>query len=76
MQISLHFGASIVARRRHLGLRQDEVAELAGCSVRFLHALEHDKPSVALDKVLDVLEVLGLTLEVVAIQPQHSRTAA
>lgn len=58
--------ADAVRRRRaELGLRQAEVAELAGCSERFLHTLEHGKTSVRLDKVLDVLEVLGLGLAVV-----------
>ena len=53
------------ARRQELGLRQTEVAELAGCSQRFLHTVEQGKASLRLDKVLDVLEVLGLGLEVV-----------
>ena len=49
-------------RRRALGLRQTELAELAGTSVRFVHTLENAKGSVRLDKVLDVLDVLGLEL--------------
>jgi len=52
-------------RRRDLGLRQAEVADLAGCSVRFVHTVEHGKTSLRLDKVLDVLAVLGLGLVVV-----------
>lgn len=55
----------IRARRQELGLRQAEVADLAGCSQRFLHTVEQGKASLRLDKVLDVLEVLGLGLEVV-----------
>lgn len=53
-------------RRRRLGLSQQDLADLAGVSARFVHTLEHGKPSVRLDKVLAVLEVLGLDLEVVA----------
>ncbi|TVR63151.1 MAG: transcriptional regulator [Gemmatimonadales bacterium] len=57
--------SDVVRRRREdLGLRQTEVADLAGCSPRFVHTLEHGKPTVRLDKVLDVLEVLGLDLMV------------
>jgi len=56
---------AVRARREELGLRQAEVADLAGCSQRFLHTVEHGKASLRLDKVLDVLEVLGLGLEVV-----------
>jgi y4mF family transcriptional regulator len=52
-------------RRRELGLRQAELAELAGCSQRFVHTVEQGKPTLRLDKVLDVLEVLGLGLVVV-----------
>lgn len=50
-------------RRRSLKLTQDEVADLAGCSPRFVRSLEAGKPGVRLDKVLDVAEVLGLRLD-------------
>jgi len=53
----------IAARRRELGLRQVDLAELAGVSERFVRLLESGKPSVRLDKVDPVLEVLGLRLE-------------
>lgn len=52
-------------RRKELGLRQSELAELAGCSQRFVHTVEQGKLTVRLDKLLDVLEVLGLGLAVV-----------
>ena len=55
--------AALARRRRQLGLRQVELAELAGCSTRFVHALETGKPSVRLDKLLAVVEALGLRLE-------------
>ncbi|HSY14838.1 MAG TPA: type II toxin-antitoxin system Y4mF family antitoxin [Jatrophihabitantaceae bacterium] len=57
------FGAAMRTRRRGLGLRQDELADLAGVSERFVYALENGKPSVQLDKVLSVLAALGLHLE-------------
>jgi y4mF family transcriptional regulator len=50
------------ARRGVLGLRQDELADLSGVSVRFVRALEHGKPTVRLDKVAAVLDALGLEL--------------
>jgi y4mF family transcriptional regulator len=56
---------AVRARREELGLRQAELADLAGCSQRFVHTVEHGKASLRLDKVLDVLEVLGLGLAVV-----------
>lgn len=56
--------AAARTRRRALMLRQSEVADLAGCSERFVYTLERAKGSLRLDKVLDVLGVLGLGLEV------------
>jgi y4mF family transcriptional regulator len=56
--------AVVSARREELGLRQAEVAELAGCGARFVHEVENGKRSVQLDKLLQVLDVLGLHLEI------------
>jgi HTH-type transcriptional regulator / antitoxin HipB len=56
--------SSVRARRKVLRLTQTELAELAGTSVRFVHTLENAKGTVRLDKVLDVLDVLGLDLDV------------
>lgn len=50
-------------RRRALGLRQSELAELAGVSTRFIGELEGGKQTVRLDKLQAVLDVLGLTIE-------------
>lgn len=58
------FGNLVRTRRRELGLRQDELADLAGVSTRFVHSLEADKPSVQLDRVVAVFDVLGLALSV------------
>jgi len=54
---------TVRARRRQLRLRQDELADLAGVSERFVYALEHGKTSVQLDKTVAVLAALGLHLE-------------
>lgn len=56
---------SVRQRRVALGLRQTDLADLAGCSTRFVHTVEQGKETVRLDKLLDVLEVLGLGLTVV-----------
>ncbi|EIL89929.1 helix-turn-helix transcriptional regulator [Rhodanobacter sp. 115] len=47
------------ARRRH-GLTQSQLAGLSGTGLRFISELERGKPSVAMNKVLAVLAVLGL----------------
>jgi len=51
------------ARRRELGLTQEVLAQLAGCSTRFVGAVESGKPTVRLDKLLPLLEALGLRLQ-------------
>jgi HTH-type transcriptional regulator / antitoxin HipB len=56
-------GAALRARRRALGLTQEEIADLAGVSLRFVHDAEHDKPSLQLDRLLLLLSALGLHLE-------------
>jgi len=63
-------GEAVRKRREELGLRQDEVAELAGCSTRFIHTLEHGKATLRLDKVMSVLQTLGLDL---AVRPGRGR---
>lgn len=52
----------VAVRRRELGLRQLDLALLAGVSERFVRELEMGKASVRLDKVEPVLAVLGLEL--------------
>ena len=63
------FGSAIQRRRRALGLNQSDIADLAGCSVRFVHSVEAGKATVRLDKLLDVLEVLGLGLALIRGRP-------
>lgn len=54
--------ADIRARRVALRLGQQDLADLSGTSVRFVRNLEHGKSTARLDKVLAVLEALGLDL--------------
>lgn len=49
-------------RRKDLYLSKIGVAFLAGVSPRFVHDLEKGKPTVQLNKVLDVASVLHLKL--------------
>ena len=51
-------------RRKALGITQIELARLAGCGPVFIYDLESAKPTLRLDKLLDVLDVLGLELVV------------
>jgi y4mF family transcriptional regulator len=52
------------ARRAALRLRQEELADLAGVSERFVYALENGKTTLQLDKVLAVLNAVGLHLAI------------
>jgi HTH-type transcriptional regulator / antitoxin HipB len=45
-----------------------EVAELAGVSQRFVTELEQGQPAVRLDKLIAVLDAMGLTLRTQARQ--------
>lgn len=56
-------GRIIRASRRRAGLRQGELAALAGVGNRFVSELENGKPTVELGRALRVLAVLGLELE-------------
>jgi hypothetical protein len=55
-------GPAIRARRREQSLRIDDAASLSGVSVDLLSRLENGKGSVRLDKLLAVLDSLGLAL--------------
>jgi y4mF family transcriptional regulator len=57
-------GQEVRRRRRELHLNQGEVADLAGVSPSLVRFIEHNKPTVRLDKVTDVLNVLGLEMTV------------
>lgn len=56
-------GRFVRAQRRRQGLRQAELAALAGVGNRFVSELEHGKPGLELGRVLIVLRALGAVLE-------------
>lgn len=58
-------GAHIRARRKANGLRIDDAAALCGVSVDLLSRLENGKSGVSTERVLKVLQGLGLVLLVV-----------
>jgi HTH-type transcriptional regulator / antitoxin HipB len=60
----LALAQAIRARRKAMGLTQIALAKLAGCGPDFLYDVEAGKPSLRFDKLLDVLEVLGIELVV------------
>jgi HTH-type transcriptional regulator / antitoxin HipB len=58
-------GRVIRERRKKSRVTLTQAAGLAGVGVRFLHELEHGKPTAALGKALQVLERMGLEVWVV-----------
>ncbi|NVJ27410.1 MULTISPECIES: helix-turn-helix domain-containing protein [Myxococcus] len=54
---------SVRAQRKRLGLTQIELSDLAGCGPVFIYDVESGRKStLRLDKLVDVLNVLGLQL--------------
>lgn len=66
-QLDVHsigeLAAVIRQRRRDLRFTQDELAAYAGVGRRFIIELEDGKTSVRFDKMLLVLQALGLRLQ-------------
>ena len=52
-------GQAVHGARKQLGLTQPQLALAAGVGVRFVVELEAGKPTVRLEKVLNVLHALG-----------------
>jgi HTH-type transcriptional regulator/antitoxin HipB len=57
-------GRAIRARRKALRLTQIDLSRLAGCGPDFVYDVEAGKTSLRLDKLLDLLGILGLELVV------------
>jgi y4mF family transcriptional regulator len=55
--------AEVRARRAALRLTQQDLADMAGVSERFVRFVEQGKPSVQLDSLTALLEILGLELQ-------------
>jgi HTH-type transcriptional regulator/antitoxin HipB len=70
---SVELGAVIRDQRRRLALRQLDLAGLGNTGNRFIVDLENGKPTVQLQKVLDVMELLGLE---VVVRPRVSRRSS
>lgn len=55
----------VKTKRRMLGLSREEFAQKAGVGLRFLRELEQGKETLKMDKVNQVLNLLGMQLGVV-----------
>ena len=65
MHPSLNIGQTVRNARKTMGLTQPELAAAAGVGLRFLVELERGKPTIRLDRMIAVLEALGLEFQIV-----------
>lgn len=69
-------GATVRTRRKEAGLTLAEAARRCGVGIRFLSELENGKPTVRLDKVLQVVEALDLALHLAAAEAESAAKEA
>ena len=67
---SAELGAVVRDQRKRLALKQLDVAGLGNTGNRFIVDLENGKPTVQLQKVLDIMDLLGLEL---LVRPKAGR---
>lgn len=70
---SVEMGAVIREQRKRLALKQLDLAGLGNTGNRFIVDLENGKPTVQLQKVLDLMDLLGLE---VVVRTKASRSTA
>lgn len=59
------FGEALRRFRKARGLSQQQVADMAGCSIMYVSSLERGKPTAELGKALRILDVLEVELSFV-----------
>lgn len=62
VRTAAELGAALRAQRRRLALKQLDIAGLGNTGNRFIVELEGGKPTVQLQKALDIVDLLGLEL--------------
>ncbi|HHM11930.1 MAG TPA: transcriptional regulator [Planctomycetaceae bacterium] len=63
-QTPTQLGAAIRSRRKQLKITQKELAMACGTGLRFIVDLEKGKPTCQVGKTLQVLQSLGLAIEI------------
>lgn len=67
-------GNFLAVRRQDLGLRQEDVAQMAGITSKTLYTIEHGKGNPSLDSFEKLLEVLGLSFNLTIKMTGNERT--
>lgn len=70
---SVELGTVIREQRKRLALKQLDLAGLGNTGNRFIVDLENGKPTVQLQKVLDLMDLLGLE---VVVRTKASRSTS
>lgn len=66
-QTPAQLGAVIRTRRKQLKITQKELAMTCGTGLRFIVDLEKGKPTCQIGKTLQVIQAVGLAIEITAI---------
>jgi len=61
---SKNIGTAVRTRRKQLKVTQTELAMTCGTGLRFIVDLEKGKPTCHIGKTLQVLQALGLSIEI------------
>ncbi|MCD8119108.1 MAG: helix-turn-helix domain-containing protein [Lachnospiraceae bacterium] len=59
---SSDLGVAIRSRRKELHYTQAYISEFTGLSISFISDVENGKPTVELEKVIQLLQILGMDL--------------
>lgn len=73
VKTALQLGQAIRSRRNQLKLTQKELAMTCGTGVRFIVDLEQGKPTCQIGKTLQVLNALGLQIDLVPLDSPSAR---
>lgn len=61
-----YLGKAIQETRKKKNMRQSDLADITGTSVKFISDVERGKETIQMDKAMVLLRALGLTLYVTA----------
>ena len=72
----VQLAVAVRTRRADLRLSQQDLADMAGVSERFVRFVEQGKPSLRLDTLLALLDTLGLELQLATRTSAAARALA
>jgi y4mF family transcriptional regulator len=73
---TVQLAVAVRARRAELRLSQQDLADMAGVSERFVRFVEQGKPTLRMDTLLALLDTLGLELQLATRTSAAARALA